>query len=101
MTDREAIENLKILNGFKVSLSKKQRDQYIARRYREEAEVLDMAIAALEKQEPVEPTEIDEDYGYFRCAHCGSMITAIDLLENHEYCLKCGQHLKWEQGEQL
>lgn len=89
MTNQEAIEMLKIA-----------RKEAIGKTLQQEA--LDVAITALEMQEPMKVTEIDEEYGYYVCPSCGEKITAMSDFKDHHCCLNCGQHLKWsdENDEQ-
>lgn len=41
------------------------------------------------------PNEIDEDLGYFVCNNCDCVITYLDEIGTHRYCLNCGQKFKW------
>ena len=73
-------------------------------------ESLDMAIAALkeiqqyreigtvkecreavEKQKAKKPEVIDQDFDYYKCPVCGEYIWATDNINDHKYCLNCGQ----------
>ena len=58
-------------------------------------EARDMAKAALEKQIPKKPKNIDEDMNIFDCPCCGHTILAIDDMSIHQNCLMCGQKLDW------
>lgn len=62
-------------------------------------EAFEMAIEALKKQIPMQPTEINEDHGYFECPACNEFITALDDFETHKFCLMCGQALKWSDSK--
>lgn len=57
---------------------------------------IQMAIKSLEKEIPIEPKEIDDNFGYFECANCSRLIYYSDLKESHEYCLNCGQKIDWD-----
>lgn len=50
----------------------------------------------LEKEIPLKPL-VDDEYGYFICGNCKGRVTAIGDYEDHQYCLKCGQRLDWEE----
>ena len=59
------------------------------------------AIALLKAQEPVEPTEPDEDNMRY-CGACGSPV-GYEVLEapgieyvQYSYCPNCGTEVKWE-----
>ncbi len=60
-------------------------------------EAHNMAIAALEKQEPKVPEEISWEYDYFKCPSCGKLITSTTRIDAHKYCLECGQALKFRE----
>ena len=87
--------------------------------YLEKKAVFDMATAALKeiqqyreigtleecreavkKQKPMKSEEIDYYYNYYKCPACGTRIFSEDDIENHRYCLKCGQKIKWEESEE-
>lgn len=53
-------------------------------------EAIDMAIAALEKQDGKKPLPVSTRSTLVKCPVCGS--TDID-----EYCEKCGQKISWEE----
>lgn len=50
---------------------------------------------ALNKQEGMKPTELDEDAGCFICGNCDTTICYTDEYDSHSYCLSCGQKLDW------
>ena len=59
------------------------------------------ALALLKAQEPVEPTEPDEDNMRY-CGACGSPV-GYEVLEapgieyvQYSYCPNCGTEVKWE-----
>lgn len=54
-------------------------------------ESLAMAIEALEKQKAKKPEVIDQDFDYYKCPVCGEYIWATDNINDHKYCLNCGQ----------
>lgn len=61
------------------------------------AEAYDLAIKALEKQEPKKPRETR---CALMCANCGHKITEIGCKKlNRLYCKKCGQAIDWGDGE--
>ena len=100
MTDREkVIERLgRVSYCFKTLLAVGwQGDADI---YREHMESVNMALAMLKEQEPVEPKEIVNEHfpvGDFRrtngwlCGKCGN-----SLEGDGNYCSYCGQAVKWE-----
>ena len=55
---------------------------------------------AVKKQKPMKSEEIDYYYNYYKCPACGTRIFSEDDIENHRYCLKCGQKIKWEESEE-
>ena len=55
---------------------------------------MDMAIAALKKQEPAAPLP-ENDYGNGKCPSCG----AVFLDKSTNFCGNCGQALKWGDRE--
>lgn len=85
MTNEEAIKILTELkpipvDGFKI----------IAKAY-------DLAIEALEKQEPKKPRETR---CALMCASCGHKITEKGCKKlNRSYCKKCGQAIDWGVSE--
>ena len=110
MTENEAIEALRLINTSKVHL-------FYSRE--ELAEVRDIAISALEeiqqyrkigtveecqeaveKQEPKKPEVADSDFDYYKCPVCGAYIWATDCVQDHNYCLNCGQAIDWEESEE-
>ena len=61
------------------------------------AEAYDLAIKALEKQEPKKPRETR---CALMCANCGHKITEIGCKKlNRLYCKKCGQAIDWGESE--
>ena len=65
---------------------------------------LDMVIAALEKQIPKNPYDIDEREGNgfyylgFMCPSCNKAIIGQPYRPN--YCKHCGQALNWSEVEE-
>lgn len=67
-------------------------------------EAVDMAINALEKQEPVKPTftrEIEFDMSHWDCGACGAFIWGnawpnAPKESRPRYCSYCGRSVKWE-----
>lgn len=60
-------------------------------------EALDMAIEALEKQEPKKPRETR---CALMCARCGHKITEKGCKKlDRNYCKKCGQAIDWSDDE--
>ena len=41
------------------------------------------------------PTDVDECFGYFECPSCGKLIYTTEELKSHNFCLNCGQRLKF------
>lgn len=56
---------------------------------------LDMGIAALKKQIPRKPYDVDEEYKIFDCPACLSKLYADDDVQGCGYCCVCGQRLDW------
>ena len=48
-----------------------------------------------EKQTPKPPEYIDYDTCYFKCGACSGEISWTGILEDHKYCLECGQAIDW------
>ena len=46
---------------------------------------------AVEKQKAKKPEVIDQDFNYYKCPVCGEYIWATDNINDHKYCLNCGQ----------
>ena len=46
---------------------------------------------AVEKQKAKKPKVIDQDFDYYKCPVCGEYIWATDNINDHKYCLNCGQ----------
>ena len=110
MTENEAIEALRLINTSRV---------HPFYSWEEMAEVRDIAISALkeiqqyweigtveecleavEKQEPKKPEVSDGDFDYYKCPVCGAYIWATDCVQDHNYCLNCGQAIDWEESEE-
>lgn len=78
MTNKEAIETINV--------------NYPDECYTMLREALDIAIKALEKQEPVEPKFIDGKRNHFiLCGNCNT-----DLMRGMKFCSYCGQAVKWK-----
>lgn len=62
-------------------------------------DALDLAMNALEKQIPTKPINepINQSLHYKLCPRCRKKIS--DLEWKQEYCWKCGQAIKWTEGE--
>ena len=80
MTNQEAIETIKA--------------NYPPENYSMLREALDMAIAMLKEQEPVEPRIQTSSSGVTWWNVCGNCQTAIN--PNDKYCHECGKPVKWE-----
>ena len=66
----------------------------------EEYETFNLAIKALEKQIPKQVQYLDRNEGYFECGACkGAIYNSSDDLEDHIYCLLCGQRVDMENYE--
>lgn len=46
---------------------------------------------AVEKQKAKKPEVIDQDFDYYKCPVCGEYIWVTDNINDHKYCLNCGQ----------
>ena len=87
-------------------------------RYKKEKEVIEMAISAIkeieqyreigtveecreavEKQKPKKPEISDSYFDYYKCPVCGECILAADCVQDHWYCLNCGQAIGLEESE--
>ena len=55
---------------------------------------------AAEKQRPKKPEVSDSDFDYYKCPVCGAYIWATDCVQDHNYCLNCGQAIDWEESEE-
>ena len=101
MTENEVVEALRLINTSRV---------HPFYSWEEMAEVRDIAIKALEeiqqyreigtveecreaveKQKAKKPEVIDQDFDYYKCPVCGEYIWATDNINDHKYCLNCGQ----------
>ena len=60
------------------------------RKYREIGTVKECR-EAVEKQKAKKPEVIDQDFDYYKCPVCGEYIWATDNINDHKYCLNCGQ----------
>ena len=86
MEDKEIIE---ILNDMKGVFGERGHSQY-------SLYAIDRAIAAIEKQIPKQVQYLDKNEGYFECGTCkGAIYNTSDDLEDHIYCLLCGQKVDW------
>ena len=45
----------------------------------------------VEEQKAKKPEVIDQDFDYYKCPVCGEYIWATDNINDHKYCLNCGQ----------
>lgn len=54
-------------------------------------EIMDLA----ERDTARAPTDVDECFGYFECPSCGNLIYTTEELKSHNFCLNCGQRLKF------
>ena len=55
---------------------------------------------AVEKQKAKKPEVIDQDFDYYKCPVCGEYIWATDNINDHKYCLNCGQAIDWGESEE-
>lgn len=53
---------------------------------------------AVEKQKAKKPEAIDQDFDYYKCPVCGEYIWATDNINDHKYCLNCGQAIQREEN---
>ena len=60
---------------------------------------LDIMRECTEKQIPKKPKDIDEEYGAFVCSSCGSVISSLNDMTVHQYCLICGNAIDWLEEE--
>ena len=54
---------------------------------------------AVEKQKAIKPEASDSDFDYYKCPVCGEIIWSTDNINDHNYCLNCGQAIDWEESE--
>ena len=59
----------------------------------ETIESVEIAIAAMQKQDPMKPT-YDHRYAGMGCSVCGTKVGGWE--ERPDYCPNCGQKLDWE-----
>lgn len=52
----------------------------------------------VEKQWPKKPEASDGDFDYYKCPACGACIWGTDCVQDHNYCLNCGQAIDWEES---
>ena len=55
---------------------------------------------AVEKQKPKKPEISDSYFDYYKCPVCGGCIWAADCVQDHYYCLNCGQAIGLEESEE-
>ena len=114
MTESEAIERLKCLRLYMSITDKNSKCKFLEEDYSankmaiqalEEIQeyhkigTVDECRAAVEKQVPTKPREIDMEYNYFVCDRCGEGIYFSDEFKSHKYCLNCGQKLDWSDED--
>ncbi len=92
MTNREAIEALKIDNGIEISGGADRMIEFLRG--------LEMAIDALEALESMNPIPIVSGYAdgnpvydFWECPCCGA---DFEINEKYNFCPECGQHMKRE-----
>lgn len=104
MTNQEAIEYFKNKLDLTLNLQKGQTDRNALAISSRNIEAYELAIAALEKQEQKEANCIRKSdcityYGQtaysYTCPACGEEY-CLELPV--KICRKCGQHLKWSDG---
>ena len=86
MTREEAI---KVLKGLRFPLCTEPEKEYVIN-------VIDMAIADMEKQIPKKPLEIVTEDNEFICMICPSC-QEIAVEFDDKYCRRCGQALDWSE----
>ena len=59
----------------------------------EKIESVELAIEAMEKQDPMKPDRLDG----FRCRNCSGKLARQTDLVGQKYCHHCGQKLDWEE----
>lgn len=55
---------------------------------------------AVEKQKAIKPEASDSDFDYYKCPVCGEIIWSTDNINDHNYCLNCGQAIVCEESEE-
>lgn len=55
---------------------------------------------AVEKQRQKKPEVVDQDFDYYKCPVCGEYIWSTDNINDHKYCLNCGQAISLEESEE-
>lgn len=91
MTNKEAISNLKMILD-----EATETDEAICYVTSNDAETINMAIKALEKQIPKKPID-NTKQGWFECPTCRRVVVTYNNGKRH-HC-RCGQSLKWEDIE--
>ena len=71
------------------------------RGHEETAEMCEMAIKALEKQEPKKPIirETEDYFGYVKCVICPNCKEVDFGFEQPCFCKNCGQAIDWGESE--
>ena len=101
MTREEAISNLKMILD-----EATETDEAICYVTSNDAEAINMAIKALEKQIPMKPNEYEDKF--YACPVCGNVVhhkwvkyptKLMPKLVGLPYCLNCGQRLNWMEGD--
>ena len=88
MTENEAI---KIISLF--------REEWDRNSKTNNAKALDMAIDALEKQEPKKPIGDLHSVPHYRCSACHGAVKLYETSNTFPYCHWCGQALDWEDED--
>ena len=60
----------------------------------EDIESFEIAVAAMEKQDPEKPT-YDHRYAEMGCSICGNLVGGWE--EQPDYCPQCGQKIDWTE----
>lgn len=93
MIEQEAIETLQDIHDVAEYRIKNGDNRGVVYIPKEKLFAFDMAIKALERNQPKQVTDIRGDKLRFgKCPSCGRRISTV---EGGNYCQNCGQRLEW------
>ena len=65
--------------------------------YKEQGLTPDQIAELKERDTAKAPVDIDEEFDMYVCPSCNMAIGAMGDREEHNFCLNCGQRLKWRE----
>lgn len=89
MTTKEALERVQAMLTYMETLDADEEEQKDIEGYR-------MAIEALQKQIPQQPTI---ERGFVKCPAC-KLYIRFPIMDHYNNCPECGQALKWRGDEE-